>query len=299
VTLVPPTFRPLPNPSAFLATPQTDHIDMTWRNPIDPRFEKVRIIRSDISFPKDQFDGLPIYEGSGTSFRDRDVVEGRTYHYTIFATDGNGLFSSGAVAQAIILTAEGVIGKPRSSDPFLDVPQALVVDPMIAGLTLTDFDFYQDGKLLLNLPGNPIQIDGGKDLTIKLVYGKVPEILKTIAFSVADPGDQSKIFTFLLRVDADRNAYEATLGAFEMAGTLGMSIVILDYQNQGLKRIHGDLQASLYVSPAFLHSSFDPLGLLLLLLLILIVIFFMLWSNRLDRSEQKRAEMNPVRAYLS
>ncbi|MDE2041186.1 MAG: hypothetical protein KGI59_02295 [Patescibacteria group bacterium] len=288
-TLPAAPLSPLPNPSNFQATPAEGRINLDWTNPNDPRFASVRIVRSETFFPKDQFDGLPVYEGSGQSFTDQNVVVGKTYYYAIFAIAADGEFSSGALATARIAPAGEIIVSPTSTDPFANLPESTHVDPMIAGLSLADFEFVQDGKLLTSVNGDTIAIDGGKNLTIRIKYGKVPEVLKTIAFTLTDPSDSSKVFPFLLRVNQDKTYYEATIGALGRSGRYGMSIVILDYQNQGLKRLHGNLEALVFAAiPAEIRRGFDPAGFLLLLLLILLVFLLLMILSRHHKDRGQR-----------
>jgi hypothetical protein len=83
---------PLPNPSGFYAVGSDNGIDLSWSNPIDPRFISVRIMRSNIFFPNNPNDGQLIYEGSEQSFFDASAVVGKTYYYAIFAEGTGGLF---------------------------------------------------------------------------------------------------------------------------------------------------------------------------------------------------------------
>jgi hypothetical protein len=262
---------PFPNPQDFLATARENDIELRWTNPRDPRFNDVRIVRTEGFYPIDQFDGTPIYEGDGESFIDTSAKPGVTYYYAIFARSLLGEYSSGALAQArIAIPGE----EPVSSviDPFADIPQAKDVHPMIKALTLADFDFIQDGKNLVTV-GKTIAIRGDKNLTIRLKYDKVPEILKTVAFTLQDPTDPTKVFPFLLRVNSDKTYYESTIGSLGRSGRYGMSVVILDYENNGLLRLDGTLAALAFSAPLFdFAKSFDFLGLLILLLFIILVI---------------------------
>ncbi|MEK7641509.1 MAG: hypothetical protein AAB365_00780 [Patescibacteria group bacterium] len=237
----------LTNVTGFKATPRTSDIALSWKNPSQSIFDSVRIVRSDKFFPRDIYDGQVVYEGRAQNHVDADVRIGTTYYYTIFARDTAGNYSSGALAKARIAPAGEIVISPDSTDPFIGIPVLENVDPGIARLTLLDFDFFQEGKKLVNI-GNQIGIDGSKDLTIRLEYGKVPEILKTIAITLADPEDPTQVFPFLLRVNQDKTAYEATIAPLGKRGKYKMNIVILDYKNQGLRRLDGNLRAFVFGS---------------------------------------------------
>ena len=64
-------------------------ITLTWNNP-QINFDSVRIVRSELFYPKDLVDGKVVYEGAAEKFVDTDVVYGKTYYYTVFAKDVNG-----------------------------------------------------------------------------------------------------------------------------------------------------------------------------------------------------------------
>lgn len=246
----------LTNVQNFRAIPLENSIALDWNNPSSDIFDSVRIVRSDKFFPRDVFDGEAIYEGKKESYEDKEVIAGKTYYYAIFAKDENGNYSSGALAQARIkLDGEVDAGLPK--DPFDGINIIKNVDPSISSLKLNDFDFIQKGKKLFDID-NTVTIDGSENLTISLDYNKVAEILKTIAITLVDPSDSEKVFPFLLRVNKDKTAYEATIAPLGKSGKYEMKIVVLDYKNQGLKRIEGSLQAYVLEGVSkFLRDSSD------------------------------------------
>lgn len=234
----------LTNVTNFKAKPLEKSITLNWANPSGITFDSLRLVRSDKFFPRDILDGETVYEGKGSSFLDSSIKIGSTYYYAIFAKDVNGNYSSGALAQARIKPL-GEIDTVENSDPFNNISVLKNVDQVIAELTLSDFDFMQSGIKLINI-GNSIIVDGSNNLTISLKYEKVPEILKTIAVTLIDPDDSTKVFPFLLRVNKDKTAYEATLAPLGKRGVYQMKIIVLDYKNQGLKRLEGSLKALIF-----------------------------------------------------
>ncbi len=277
------------NPSNFTATPKglgQNGINLSWTNPIDPRFGSVRVVRSTTFFPRDQYDGVPVYQGAGQNFFDASTVPGTRYYYSIFAEATDGSFSSGVLAQARI----GIVGEiiPANNNPFTQAPPASNVNPLIANLTISDFEFIQNGKFLTPNTNNVISIDGTKNLTIRLAYNKVPEILKTIAVSLTDPKDSSKAFIFLLRANANKSYYEANVGSLGVSGDFPLAISILDYQNQSLKQIAGSLVAAVgdiaISSDQFGQLSFW-LIIILLIVLLVIVVRILAKKNKKDNSK--------------
>ncbi len=227
------------NPTTFTATPHAKEIDLNWITPgvVNP---EVRIMKSDSFYPNDPSDGTLLFEGYGNSFPDTDVVPGKTYYYTLFVKQGDE-YSSGVIAKATVPNV-GVEPLPPSSNPFEGLPTSSNIDPKIQSLTLEDFLFIQDGKILSSHNGQ-INIDGEKNLTVILPYDRVPEILKTIGITLHDPEDPAKTFTFLLRVNEDKSGYVATIAPLGRSGIYNLAIIILDYKNQGLKELKGALLA--------------------------------------------------------
>ena len=273
---------PLPNPTDFVAIAKTKTIDLSWTNPTDPRFNDVRIVRTEGFYPIDQYDGIPLYEGDSESFIDTTAKPGVTYYYAIFSRDRDLNYSSGALAQARI-ALEGEISTTTVIDPFANLPEATNVDPMFKALRLSDFEFLQDGRILATV-GETVAIHGDKNLTIRLAYNKVPKILKTIAFTLKDPTDKNKVFPFLLRANADKTYYEATIGALGRSGRYGMSVAILDYENNGLVRLNGTLAALAFTPWIDFTNNFDIFGLLILFLIILIAILAIVMIRKWARN---------------
>lgn len=272
----------VPNVINFKAFPQENSIALTWKNPKNYDMDSVRIVKSDKFFPRDIYDGQIIFEGNAEKYIDYDVLIGKRYYYTIFVKDLKGNYSSGALAQTRIIPKGEPVVFATSSDPFADIRILSNVDPDIARLSLLDFDFIQDGRKLVNI-GNNVVIDGSKNLTISLSYGKIPELLKTIAVTLIDPDDSTQVFPFLLRVNKDKTAFEATIAPLGKSGNYGMSIIVLDYKNQGLRRLDGSLKAFVFGSVQELFKNkivFDWNLVLLLLLILMIIILYIVFRRR-------------------
>lgn len=236
----------VPNVRGFVAIGRTEAIDLSWDNPEYTDFNQVRVVRSDKFFPADPFDGEIIYEGAGELWNDKAVEKDKKYYYTIFVEDDLGKFSSGAVASAKIVIPGETPEEPKT--PYEEVPEAPEVYPDIQDLSLDDFKFIQDGVPIQSISKGSISIDGEKNLTVLIDYEKTPEVLKSIVITLSSPNDDSKVFSFLLRVNEDKSAYEATIGSLGESGIYGVEIAIIDYKNQGLKKIEGNLIASVIVS---------------------------------------------------
>ncbi|HEY4478691.1 MAG TPA: hypothetical protein VI775_02515, partial [Candidatus Paceibacterota bacterium] len=287
----------IPNVKNFTATPLQKSILLTWEYPELNVIDSVVIIRSDKFFPSNLTDGEIIFQGNANKVFDYDVEIGKTYYYALFARNSIGIYSSGVLARARIIPVgeEPEVTPPEiSTDPFADLPQALNVDPIISALTLLDFDFIQDGRKIEHT-GNSVPIDANKNLTVQLQYNKVPEILKTIAITLRDPEDTSKVFTFLLRANKEKTVYEATISSLERSGNYQLNAVIVDYKNQSLKRLAGDLRALSIGSITSLYNIYkDPRILFaVILLFILAFIAIILFVNH-NRNKRDRNRNNNI-----
>jgi len=260
-TLSAPFITLPPNVLNFSATAASSSIVLDWTMPIDKSIVGVRLVRSTTFYPSTPDDGQIIFENndasSTTQFVDENVKPDTTYFYSIFTEDISGNFSSGAVASArILLPGETA----ATSTPLENLPQAQNVDPKIAALTLEDFLFIQSGNSLPvdynpSFPDNGlVTIVGDQNLTVALTYYRVPEILKTIAVTLV--ASSSQTFTFLLRANRDKTRYEATIGALGNPDIYKLALNIIDFKNQGEKKINGTLVVMLgNIVPAALDDK--------------------------------------------
>jgi hypothetical protein len=235
-TLGLPDDIPPANVIDFVAIPGDEKIDLKWKNPPDSDFKGVRIVKNDKFYPSNVLDGEIIYEGSGTSFSDTDVENGKRYYYAIFSFDKNGNYSSGAIVSAVPQPAEGPIIVPPLGPDEVEPTEPPPAE--VGKIKIEDFDFIIGDKKVSLKDG---RIDGLKYddfLTISIDYEKVPEVLKTIMVTLEK---ENKFFSFLLRINEDKSAYTATLVSPEETGVYPLTITILDYKNQALKRINGEL----------------------------------------------------------
>ena len=287
-------------------------------------------MRSTVFYPRDNTEGIFIYKGDGNSFIDQGLRNGLTYYYTAFSYDKAGNYSSGALVSAV--PRSGVIVKPpeeiESEEECLEAgyywydqachreekgveeykteeecleagyywydqlcheePQPI---PEIEELTLEDFDFIQEEEKLPIEEGDKIRVKIEKILTVAIDYDKVPEVLKTIMVTLEKDG---KSFSFLLRVNSEKSRYEAFIAPFHGEGIADLTITILDYKNQVLKKIPGQLilerSEPLPSEPSWYdrYKFFFYLILIVILLLIfLILIIYFIWKLRFRDDEEE------------
>jgi hypothetical protein len=231
-TIIPQDTTPPANVSDLEAIPKDREILLKWKNPGDSDFGGVRIVKNEKFYPTDIFDGDVVYIGSGESFIDKEVENWKKYYYTVYSFDKNGNYSSGAV----VFSIPNPEGKPITELPFEMQEVKVPVPPEIEKITIDDFDIFINGEKII-LDGNAIKANANDRITVSLKYEKVPEVLKTIMITLEK---DEKFFSFLLRINRDKTAYEAGIIA-PPQGNYSFIISIFDYKNQILKKIKGSL----------------------------------------------------------
>jgi hypothetical protein len=164
---VPPT-----NVLFLRAYPYQGGIALDWKNPSDPDFESVRIVRSPYRYPRSIQDGAVVYEGSGKFFLDTRITTNVFYYYAVFSRDGAGNYSGGAIARSIVYRAppgNPIEGKSPAQFPPLPIPPksnpiSTSTAPVIQ-LGISDFSFIQKGTPI-SFVAPEVSVDLGFDLTV-------------------------------------------------------------------------------------------------------------------------------------
>ncbi len=206
------------NPSNFTATALPLGIRLSWDNPTDSDFENVRIMRQTGTIPVDPYDGTPIYEGSLEGYFDSDVENGVVYGYTIFAKDESGNYSSGMVALARAWSDD------TAGDATIDLegPEG----------TLTDGMTIAQRELIQSIEDGLFTITNDDPFLVSVPADYFPKVLKTILVTLSHPDGTNKQFTFLLRANQDKTAYEARIDSLKNVGRYSATIALLDVSAQ-------------------------------------------------------------------
>ena len=240
-TLTPADITAPANVSDFEAEPGNEQVKLKWENPPDEDFKGVRILRSDRFFPIDPWDGALIYDGRAEEFVDTGLENKKRYYYTAFAYDKAGNFSSGAVVSAIPRAKPPEEGEPIEIFPP-EIPEAPEIPPelkdILDGLTLNDFEFWQENKQLPVINGK-VAAKPESPLTVLIKYEKLPEVLKTMLMTLMRA--DGKAFSFLLKINKDKSAYAATIFPPDPE-KYPMAIHVLDYKKQRVKKLEGELE---------------------------------------------------------
>lgn len=304
-TLTLPDITPPANVSNFEAKAENSQITLAWQNPPDPGFKAVKIMRSTDFYPPDPESGILVYENDGTFFTNTGLTNGVRYYYTAFAYDTVENYASGAIVSVVpfkvsprppkeIFTKKECIetGYYWYDQACHLEPEVISPPPEIEELTLNDFDFIQEAKKLEITEEGLVKIQAEKPLTISIDYEKVPEVLKTIVVTLEK---DEKSFSFLLRVNKEKTAYLATLLPLEETRLFPLTLTVLDYKNQIIKKILGslDIKGAEILFSILWYKKYQPyIYIILLGIIILAVIFYLLYKKYKYQKSNKKQTSN-------
>lgn len=282
-TAAEPDTTPPPNVSLFTAKAVGNDVALSWRNPTDD-LAYVRIIRNPLTFPADPNNGYIVYEGKGQEVMDQRVlINYPVQYYTAFAYDAAGNRSSGAVAVARIQdgfsgTIEFDQNRSTRDDLKVSDEDLSTTEDGVMRLSISDITILQANEIIEAVDGTFL-VDTKVPFTIHAPYQLFPRHLKSITVALTDPVDASRTETFLLRINREKTAYEAVVGALDFYGTIPMRLTVYDYQTNQTAVAEGSI-ISKRVEPAVtVVQSVQGLPMnywwiLLLLLLLLLLLFF-------------------------
>jgi len=221
-----------PNVTQFTATVEGIDVALAWQVPTFDDFAYVRIVANNTFYPRDPADGVTVYQGANTSYQDTNVLSVDTYrYYTIFVYSSSGTISSGVVAGAGTRTKAQSTNSPRLPDRAREEVEEKeeVVKPFVPyTVSITDLQYKQPGSQLRSF-GSVSNVDGSRNILFSLPYTAVPEHLKSIMVTLVDTNDATQQFSFLLRINEDKTAYEALLAPLGVSGAYEVVLAVHDY----------------------------------------------------------------------
>lgn len=259
------------NVSNLSATIVDGNVSLSWDNPTDADFDRIRVVRSPLFFPEDPYDGYLVYEGKREEFLDTNAFVFSPYeYYTVFSYDDKGNVSSGAI---VWVSKNGRV----SID---DAPKSTATSSVaeVADFDFSDIELWQKGKLIKPELGR-YAVDGNENLTIKIPYDRLPEHLKTISVTLEHPNDPTKVFSFLLRVNRDKTSYEATIAPLGQSGVFAVTVSIFDFKTEILTQVKNTFVASYSVFKDERKMSAESVfgsGYLMVKLIVSLVLAFLL-----------------------
>lgn len=214
---------------------------LNWQNPIDADFSKVRVVRNHLFYPQSPVDGFIVYEGSGQSVVDSNVLrEYPTQYYTVYTYDALGNVSSGAIGKVSLGDEAG----NQDSDLSGTFPENLNGTDENDRLTVdfSDVVFMQNGTVLTN-DTDAVVVREDSPITVMLAAELLPRHLKTVTISVSSPTGGTE--TYILRANAPGSAYEARIAGLS-EGVYNTTFTIYDFKLQTEYAFSGDIISARY-----------------------------------------------------
>ncbi len=289
------TFTTLATPDAdgpenvanFTAIASGLDVLLSWDEPTYSDFSYVRIVRNHLFFPSDPNDGIVIFEGRATEFLDRAALaQYGTQYYTIFAYDGGGQRSSGAIALA---------RRVGETTPTPGQTPATTSSTTAVTLSLADIEIVQNGHVG-RLTESDFKLRNDIPFTLRVPYDRFPRHLKVITITLALPEDPNRVFSFLLRATEDFSYYEAALAPLSIPGDYGFSFSVFDvktnhiFELSGILPVDGEVKGQPTVTTGQSSVSGWFVWLLPLLLLLIFVLYILVMRRR---DEDKQAVGKP------
>lgn len=211
----------------------------------------VRLLRSNLGYPVTPTDGAIVYQGLGTSFSDKAILEKFSpAYYTIFVYDSFGNISSGAILRValddsgdgIILPPSATTDTPIRNEDGVEIftPAATTTDPgfdpvviripnssEIKILTETSSQSFKDSQII---------IANDQVFVISIPASSVAKNLKTLIVSFTHPTEKQEIYSYILRLNKDSSAYEATINPLYVSGQSQFTVAIYDYEARIVSR---------------------------------------------------------------
>lgn len=292
------------NVQNFTATVSANDVLLSWTLPNSmPTTGLVRIVQSQYGYPVFINDGIVVYEGRATKVTDTAALarHDRVF-YTAFVIDMEGLVSSGAIAQ-VSATREGATVTPSgvllpevpsfdqaSTAPGFIVPTKEIISidmPQPSDIVVTQADEVYTFEL------DSIALASDDTFTVSIQSEVIIGDFKTIIVTLTDPRGSGNTFSFLLRLNADRTAYEATIAAVQVAGLSDLMVEIYDYNAQVVGRY---LTEVTFIPGAYSISSttealswrlaaFFWSGVMVVPLLVLFVLWFIFKRREADEDK--------------
>jgi hypothetical protein len=227
------TFRTLPskevqapaNVQNLTAYLEGGRVLLSWKNPEEPSFAGVRVMRSHLFFPQSRSDGFVVFDGKRESTTDISAfARTHTEYYTVFAYDGSGNYSSGA----IVAVQKNVTTEDTQNKDIFTVSTST----QRGVLTFDDVEFFQDTQRV-----DATKLVAGVPVFVRIAYEKLPEHLKTITLTLSSEAMAPQ--SYLLRINSDTTYYEAKLKGEENPEMFSARITVYDFETKKMYGVEG------------------------------------------------------------
>lgn len=228
---------------------QNDDVLLTWQLPLSVPIASVRVVSSHLGYPSDINDGAIVYEGLGVEVKDKNVL--KTYssqYYTVFVIDVDGNVSSGAVVA--VSKSSSALDVDSKSVPAITSTSPATSTKVIKEIAVLGFDVSNinilQNDVNFNFLTEKIALSYQDSFVISIPFKSLPDHLKSIVVTLLDPTDHHRSYSFLLKINKDKTAYEATIAPLNVLGVSRMQVEIFDFEKKviGLYRKQIDFEVS-------------------------------------------------------
>lgn len=268
-------------------------VRLSWDNPDINDFAGVRVLRNHYFYPNDVINGYLIYQGKDNFVTDTGALSiDSIQYYTVYTFDDAGNISSGAV----VFASTNAISSSAKPDVF--IPDFTVTESPAGSDTTEPETTPKTDKILspeqveiwqnnvkATFAEDEILLSHRDDYVVRIPADALQSHLKSIIFTLTDPTDNKKTFSFLLKLNKDGTAYEAGIGAPNVIGQSKITADVYDFKNKTVTSVStrilfSELKNQIKETPFFpdkIINIFSPtlysalFGLLLLLLLLLLL----------------------------
>jgi hypothetical protein len=272
-------------------------VSLNWTMPTGFGEAKVRVVRSYLGYPNDPYDGALIFEGQAGSFLDKNgLTLYNTQYYTVFVIAADGSVSSGAIVKASQTNGEFESGNGNDGTIPLDTNSTStdnVLPPEQPVIELPNFDFSTDkievsqNDKRFNFLDVDIALFSSDSFVISIPYEALPKHLKSIIVTIFDPLNTKRSYSFLLRINKDRTAYEATIAPVKSVGLSRIQVEIFDFEREIIGRysksvsfVGGEVLVGEVIFPDKIVKILEPFtSAFWLIFLIVLLIFFLLYRR--------------------
>ncbi len=211
---------------------------LTWQLPMSVPIASVRVVSNPLGYPADINDGAVVYDELGVEVKDKDALKNySSQYYTVFVIDVDGNVSSGAVVKANRLSEES----QESDVDFSPIPTIIssssgtstsdVKEIAVLGFDANNINILQN-DINFNFLNERIALSYQDSFVISIPFKSLPDHLKSIVVTLLDPTDHRRSYSFLLRINKDKTAYEATIAPLNVLGASRMQVEIFDFEKK-------------------------------------------------------------------
>jgi len=294
--------KPVQNVLRFSAEVQNQtEVFLSWQLPLIPDLKGVRVVKNPYFWPTTIDDGEVIYEGLKTNFLDKEGLKNsNSQYYTIFVLTSEGEWSSGAVVTIRKNRVEEKENEVEKNDSKGGEKEKVDIDSKeddLYGLKLNfeDIKVVQDGEEF-SFFSDRILLSYKESFLISIKKDALPPHLKIIIATLVDPTNHNFSYSFILKLNKEKTAYEAVLAPLQTLGISSLQIEVIDLENKTIGRYKKQLdfvvgenktpveESAVFFPDKVFSSVFLPI--VSIFFFIILIIFFLVFIKRRREKEE-------------